>query len=152
MSRGWRLAAAAALLVLLAVLAAGSFLSGLSRPYRNWSGEHVDVELEPGLGAAAVLERPREAGVIREPLLHRAWLYWQGGSDRLQAGEYRFSEAATPLQVLERLQAGDVLLHPVTLPEGLVLEEVAAGLTAKDVQSVTEAKLIVSPDLSEIQF
>ena len=37
-------------------------------------------------------------------------------------------------------------------PEGLVLEEVAAGLTADEIQSVTEAKLIVSPDLTEIQF
>ncbi|MFC1942768.1 3-oxoacid CoA-transferase subunit B [Chloroflexota bacterium] len=37
-------------------------------------------------------------------------------------------------------------------PEGLVLEEVAAGLTADDVQSVTEARLIVSPDLMEIDL
>jgi len=35
-------------------------------------------------------------------------------------------------------------------PKGLVLLEVAPGLTAEDVQSVTEAKLIVSKDLKEI--
>lgn len=35
-------------------------------------------------------------------------------------------------------------------PKGLVLKEVAPGLTAKDVQSVTEAKLIVDPNLKEI--
>jgi len=35
-------------------------------------------------------------------------------------------------------------------PKGLVLKEVAPGLTAKDVQSVTEAKLIIAPDLKEI--
>ena len=45
----------------------------------------------------------------------------------------------------------DLAVISVT-PEGLVLEEVAAGLTADDVQSVTEAKLTVSPDLMEIQF
>ena len=32
-------------------------------------------------------------------------------------------------------------------PRGLVLEEVAPGLTADDVQKVTEAKLLVAPDL-----
>jgi 3-oxoacid CoA-transferase subunit B len=32
-------------------------------------------------------------------------------------------------------------------PKGLVLEEVAPGLTADDVQRVTEAKLIVNRDL-----
>jgi 3-oxoacid CoA-transferase subunit B len=31
--------------------------------------------------------------------------------------------------------------------DGLVLEEVAPGLTAEDVQRATEAQLIVSPDL-----
>ena len=45
----------------------------------------------------------------------------------------------------------DLAVISVT-PKGLVLEEVASGLTAEDVQSVTEAKLIVSPDLMEIQF
>jgi 3-oxoacid CoA-transferase B subunit len=45
----------------------------------------------------------------------------------------------------------DLAVISVT-PKGLVLEEVATGLTAEDVQSVTEAKLIVSPDLMEIQF
>jgi 3-oxoacid CoA-transferase B subunit len=37
-------------------------------------------------------------------------------------------------------------------PEGMVLKEVAPGLTARDVQSVTEPELIVSPDLKEIHF
>jgi 3-oxoacid CoA-transferase subunit B len=32
-------------------------------------------------------------------------------------------------------------------PQGLVLEEIAPGLTAQDVQKATEARLIVSPDL-----
>jgi 3-oxoacid CoA-transferase subunit B len=36
-------------------------------------------------------------------------------------------------------------------PQGLVLEEVAEGLTAEDVQNVTEARLIVSPNLKTMQ-
>jgi 3-oxoacid CoA-transferase subunit B len=36
-------------------------------------------------------------------------------------------------------------------PEGIVLEEVAPGLTAEDVQKATEAKLHVSPKLKEMQ-
>ncbi|MFC1945968.1 3-oxoacid CoA-transferase subunit B [Chloroflexota bacterium] len=45
----------------------------------------------------------------------------------------------------------DLAVIEVT-PEGLLLKEVLDGLTAKDIQSVTGAKLIVSPDLTEIQF
>ena len=35
-------------------------------------------------------------------------------------------------------------------PEGLVLKENFPGLTPEDVQSVTEPKLIIAPDLKEI--
>jgi 3-oxoacid CoA-transferase subunit B len=45
----------------------------------------------------------------------------------------------------------DLAVMEVT-PKGLVLLEVAPGLTAKDVQSVTEPKLIISPNLKEIEF
>ena len=37
-------------------------------------------------------------------------------------------------------------------PEGLVLEETAPGWTAEEVQALTEPKLIVSPDLKEIEL
>ncbi len=50
-----------------------------------------------------------------------------------------------------KLIVTDLAVISVT-PEGLVLEEVATGLTADDIQSVTEAKLIVSPELMEVQF
>jgi 3-oxoacid CoA-transferase subunit B len=36
-------------------------------------------------------------------------------------------------------------------PQGLVLEEIAQGLTAEDVQKATEARLIVSPNLKTMQ-
>ncbi len=50
-----------------------------------------------------------------------------------------------------KLIVSDLAVIEVT-PKGLLLREVAAGLTAEDVQSVTEPKLIVSPDLTEIQL
>jgi 3-oxoacid CoA-transferase subunit B len=37
-------------------------------------------------------------------------------------------------------------------PKGLVLEEVAPGLTAEDVQKATDARLIVSPNLKTMEF
>jgi 3-oxoacid CoA-transferase subunit B len=36
--------------------------------------------------------------------------------------------------------------------EGLVLKEVAPGLSVADIQSVTEARLVISPDVKEIAF
>ncbi|MBN1630913.1 MAG: succinyl-CoA--3-ketoacid-CoA transferase, partial [Thermoleophilia bacterium] len=48
------------------------------------------------------------------------------------------------------LVVSDLAVMQVT-PEGLLLREVAPGLTAEDVQKVTEPKLIVSPDLKTIE-
>jgi 3-oxoacid CoA-transferase subunit B len=45
----------------------------------------------------------------------------------------------------------DLAVMEVT-PKGLLLREVMPGLTAADVQSVTEPKLIISPDLKEIEL
>ncbi len=50
-----------------------------------------------------------------------------------------------------KLIVTDLAVITVT-PEGLLLKEVAPGLTAADVQSVTEPRLIVSPDLTQIQL
>ena len=37
-------------------------------------------------------------------------------------------------------------------PEGLLLKEVAPGWTAEEVQALTEPKLIIAPDLKEIEL
>jgi 3-oxoacid CoA-transferase subunit B len=37
-------------------------------------------------------------------------------------------------------------------PRGMVLEEVAPGVTAEEVQKATEARLIVSPNLKTMEF
>ncbi len=45
----------------------------------------------------------------------------------------------------------DLAVIEVTL-QGLILREVYPGLTPENVQSVTEPKLIISPDLKEIEL
>ncbi len=62
-------------------------------------------------------------------------------------------ECTYPLtaKAVVKLIVTDLAVIKVTL-EGLLLTEVAPGITAKDVQSVTESKLIISPDLAEIQL
>jgi 3-oxoacid CoA-transferase subunit B len=45
----------------------------------------------------------------------------------------------------------DLAVLEVT-PAGLVLKEVYPGLTPEDIQSVTEPKLIIAPDVKEIEF
>jgi 3-oxoacid CoA-transferase B subunit len=69
-------------------------------------------------------------------------------------GQYKIvRECSYPLtaQGVVDLIVTDLAVIEVT-PKGLLLREVASGLTAEDVQSVTEPELIISKDLTEIQF
>ena len=61
-------------------------------------------------------------------------------------------KCALPLTGKEcvNLIVSDLAVIQVT-PEGLVLREVAPGLTAEDVQKLTEPRLIVSDDLKTIE-
>ena len=115
----------------LAVVAAGwgawAWVA-LHTPYSGWDGEAAEVLLEPGVDAGTVLERLAAAGVLRRPRLARLWLSWSGGAEQLHAGEYRFERASSPVEVLTRLRRGDVVLHAVTLPEGLTYSEIAERL------------------------
>jgi len=44
---------------------------------------------------------------------------------RLRAGEYLIPPQQTPLQILRLLEKGKVVLHPVTIPEGLNIAQIA---------------------------
>jgi 3-oxoacid CoA-transferase subunit B len=69
-------------------------------------------------------------------------------------GDYKILKKCTyPLtaQGVVDLIVTDLGVIEVT-PKGLLLREVAPGISVEDIQSVTEPKLIVSRDLKEIQF
>ena len=102
----------------------------LYEQHRGWNGDVVDVSLDPGMSAWAIFQRLEQAGVLANPAVLRAWLRLSGGSESLHAGEYRFDRAISPVELLERLQSGDVLLYQVTLPEGLDIQEIADRFVA----------------------
>ena len=69
-------------------------------------------------------------------------------------GEFKIVKKCTyPLTAVGvvKLVVTDLAVIEVT-EKGLVLKEVAPGLTAEDVQSVTEPQLIISPELKEMQL
>lgn len=116
-------------LLLLAALAAGAVAwwgwTTLHRPHG--SGETTLV-IEPGTDAGTILARLESQRVIPHAALARAWLVYGLGDPPLHAGEYRFEGALTTTEVLDKLIRGDVVLHQVTVVEGLTLEETARSL------------------------
>ena len=119
-----------ALLVLVLVFLAGAVgvwgYVRMTSPYRGFSGSEVFVEVPPGASVSTIANRLTAAGVVSDALTFRLVARLSGDERRLQAGEYRFAEPATPAAVIDRLVRGDVFARPLTVPEGLSLFEVAA--------------------------
>ena len=104
-------------------------------PYRGFSAPEVFVDLPAGSGVQTIADRLADAGVVPDALTFRIATRAAGADRRLQAGEYRFAEAATPEQVVARIARGDTYTRSVTFPEGLTIAEMGgvferAGLGA----------------------
>ena len=135
-----------AVLFLLLFLAAGAAAAwiylGVRAPFRGYSSEEQFVDVPQGLGTRAIGERLVSAGIVRDPLTFRAALWTVGQTTRLKAGEYRFTDPMTPVEVIDKLHRGDVFVIPVTFPEGLNVLEMSKIFESKgfgSAQSFVEA-------------
>jgi UPF0755 protein len=128
--------------LLLAGWAALAFLvvvSALDRlPCRGWDGPAVVVQVDAGQSTRTIAENLARAGVVRSPFLLALRARLTGQAGRLRAGEYRFDRPVTPADVLDTLTRGRVVLYPVTVPEGLTLEETASRLATSGVATAED--------------
>jgi UPF0755 protein len=113
-------------LLVLGAAAAGGYLlyTRMRQPYQAFTGEQF-VEIPAGAGSRAIARRLVDAGVVADTWTFRAAVRWSGRGQSLQAGEYRFAAAASPLEVVARLARGDVYTLAITFPEGLTIDEMA---------------------------
>jgi|SRR6516225_1911470 len=109
----------------------------LMRP--GWSTKHIAKELQ-------------QEGIIRSATAF-LMLHYAEGMPTLKAGEYKFDQAATALQVRHRLMTGDVYARTVVIPEGYNIFDVAAvveqaGLgTAADFITAAQGDLFLIHDI-----
>lgn len=71
---------------------------------------------------AALLERER---LIKSRSAFVIFGKSQSADRKVHAGEYELNPGMTPAEILAKLLTGQVLLHPLTIPEGLTLIQVA---------------------------
>lgn len=100
--------------------------------------QDVLFEIEPGKGAQAIAQDLRQKGIIRKkwPFLLGYKLFFS--SQSLKAGEYSLRLPLSAKAILEMISEGKVLLHPLTIPEGLTRKEIAQYLDSQNLANEQE--------------
>ncbi|MEO8481423.1 MAG: endolytic transglycosylase MltG [Acidobacteriota bacterium] len=146
-----------ALLVFVVVLAAAGAAAWIyvrtDRPYRGFAEPEVFVDLPQGVGVQGIAVRLAAAGVVPDALTFRVAARLSGAERRLQAGEYRFAEEASPSEIVARLARGDVARKNLTFPEGLTIREMGAifensglGTAREFTTAASDARLVADLD------
>jgi UPF0755 protein len=83
------------------------------------------VEIPHGIGARDIVGLLQEKKVIRNANTALAYLFYSGARHKLQAGEYLFDHPMTIPEVIGKIASGSVVMHKLTIPEGLTTEAIA---------------------------
>ncbi|MEC7568792.1 MAG: endolytic transglycosylase MltG, partial [Pseudomonadota bacterium] len=119
---------ALALLALLAVtVLVSSAQNALHNPL-NLNAEPGIFEVEQGDGLIRVLNTLESEGVIDSALKVRVALRLNGKNLVVKRGEYQLFAGETVLQLLDRMDRNDVILYPITIPEGVTFSWFLATL------------------------
>ena len=127
----WLAVGAVAALAALAATAVGLVAWAARDLERPRGTETVELTIERGAPMTAILDRLAAANVIGDPLLARLYLDYRRSDQVLQAGEYRFEQPMSTVEALDRVIRGEVVTYPVTVVEGLTLQETAEHLAAE---------------------
>jgi UPF0755 protein len=116
-----------ALVVLLCALGAAAYVAiDLNTGYAGFNRESF-VDLPKGTGARQMAAALQSAGVIRH-----SWAFLIARALRrgatLQAGEYRFAQPASVLEIYGRIERGDIFYYELVVPEGKNMFDIAAAV------------------------
>ena len=115
--------------VALIIAAAGLLLAAAVTGWFGWqryqwsaagpAPAEITVFVEPGSSLTAAARALEKSGVIASTTRFLRLARRFGGDRSIQAGEYAFPAHASMAEVLDLMQQGRVLLHKVTLVEGM---------------------------------
>ena len=95
------------------------FWRAVTVPYKGFATPAVDVEVRKGQRTSAILRHLRDVGVLRDAYIPLIYIKAARRGESIKAGIYRFTQAESAANVVDKLLRGDVLLRSVTIREGL---------------------------------
>lgn len=113
------LATIAVFAVLLLIGAGWFFWRAVRTPYKGYPEAKKRVEVRRGLRTQSILQQLQKEGVLRDEWIPLVYMKLLRGRDSLKAGVYEFDRALAPVDVIDKLASGDVVLASITVREGL---------------------------------
>ncbi|MBI4124423.1 MAG: endolytic transglycosylase MltG [Deltaproteobacteria bacterium] len=92
----------------------------------------AEIAVAEGKTLRQIAEQLEKDGVIRDANAFIAYAALTGGSEKVQAGEYRLAGALSIHRVLDTLVKGEVILHKVQIIEGWTIRQIADYLRMLD--------------------
>ena len=117
-------------LMVLTWIVIGLFYYQGSQPASNDNLSKV-FEIQPGMPLKQIAQELSRQGLILSPSAFQAIAFIQNKQKQIMVGEYSLSPSMLPSEILTRITSGKTVLHPVTIPEGYRLTEIAALLQAE---------------------
>ena len=111
----------AAILIGLILLLVGISWYRLNSPLDLNTTESFEVR--PGTTLNQVSTELTNLGYLNYPTLFTSWARLTGKASQIKAGDYELIGPTSPLQLLEKLVAGDILQYQLTLVEGWTLQQ-----------------------------
>ncbi len=84
------------------------------------SQEDKTLVIANGSSLKSIAYNLSNAGIIKHPELFYIILRVNGAGNSLKAGEYSFPAGISPVDAFEKLANADVIVHKITIPEGLM--------------------------------
>jgi UPF0755 protein len=107
-----------------------SFYQYAHRP--TGSGTEEIVAVTPGENFTTLATKLEQRGIIAHVSKFKLLAVIRGVDKELKAGEYPFTAAMTPIEVLDVLVSGKSYLYRLTIPEGFTLRQIAEEVAAND--------------------
>ena len=135
MNKKWKIAILAAVITAVAALLAAVsgiyWISGcIQRPYDPNASE-VLFTISPGQGLNTIAAHLEEQHLIANQTCFKIYTRYKRAATKLKAGEYLISAAHPPARILDTFLQGKERLFPVTIPEGLTMDEIAQKFAEK---------------------
>jgi UPF0755 protein len=113
------------LLIMLGMLACGVHVASFLASSPSGDGGSTTFEIVRDESLTRVAARLAADGLIRNQSYFVVFGRLTGSERQLKPGEYALSPSMRPLEILDRFRRGLVVLHPVTIPEGYSVRQIA---------------------------